>query len=304
MILPNCPKCDLSQTNTLKCPKIRRAGVYYRSSDSKSVARFQCRVCGKYFSDSTFDPYYRKRERRKSEQVAPLLVSGVSQRRIAELLKIDRKTVARMLQLEAKEAEKRLFADLGDQKPIQVIEFDDLETFEHTKCKPLSVTIAVAETSRLILGFEISPMPARGHLAEISRKKYGYRKDERRIGRENLLKGLTLFAAEGVSFKTDQHPHYSASIQKIFPGALQKTFKGRKAKQVGQGELKEGQFDPLFSINHTLGQFRDNVKRLVRKTWCTTKRPDCLRAHMLLYAAYHNAKILKRMELAAAKGAS
>jgi transposase-like protein len=297
MIPPSCPKCDLSQTNSEKCPKIRRAGVYYRSSDSKNVGRFQCELCRKYFSESTFEAFYRKRERRKSIQVRPLLVSGVSQRRIAEVLKIDRKTVARLLLIESKEAEKRLLAGLSDRKEANLVEFDDLETFEHTKCKPLSVTIAVEEGSRLILGLEVSKIPARGRLANFARRKYGYRKDERTIGRENLLMGLKLFTNSCAVFKTDQHPHYPASIKNIYPKSTHKTFKSRRAKEFGQGELKEGRFDPLFSINHTLGQFRDNVKRLTRKTWCTTKRPECLRAHLILYAEYHNAKILKKLQL-------
>ena len=293
MIPPSCPICDLSQTNSSKCPKIRRAGVYYRSSDSKTVKRFQCGICGKYYSESTGDPYFRKTERRKSAQVRPLLVSGVSQRRIAELLKIDRKTVARLLVIESGAAERKMIADLGDRNPAITVEFDDLETFEHTKCKPLSVTIAVDSATRLILGFEVSKMMARGRLAQIAISKYGFRKDERRIGRENLLKAIKSFTVRDVLFKTDQHPHYPMSIRSVFPEASRKTYKGRKSREIGQGELKEGRFDPLFAINHTLGQFRDNVKRLARKTWCTTKRADRLHAHLTLYAEYHNTKILK-----------
>ncbi len=61
---------------------------------------------------------------------------------------------------------------------VTSLEFDDLETFEHTKCKPLSATIAVESKTRRILGFRVARMPAKGLLAAISRKKYGYRKDD------------------------------------------------------------------------------------------------------------------------------
>jgi hypothetical protein len=57
---------------------------------------------------------------------------------------------------------------------------------------------------------------------------------------------------------------------------------------VGQGELKRGGFDPLFSLNHTAAMFRDRLKRLSRRTWCTTKRPDRLQLLLDLYAWYHN----------------
>lgn len=45
-----------------------------------------------------------------------------------------------------------------------------METFEHTKMKPLSITIAVIKQRRLVLGAEVSSMPAKGLLARKSRK--------------------------------------------------------------------------------------------------------------------------------------
>ncbi|HEY8279241.1 MAG TPA: transposase, partial [Bdellovibrionota bacterium] len=73
-----------------------------------------------------------------------------------------------------------------------------------------------------------------------------------------------------------------------FPKALHKTYEGKRGAQGGQGELKKVKFDPLFSLNHTCAMFRANVNRLFRKTWCTTKRIDRLRAHLMIYAHYHN----------------
>ncbi|MGZ3656152.1 MAG: hypothetical protein ACXWR1_04035, partial [Bdellovibrionota bacterium] len=57
------------------------------------------------------------------------------------------------------------------------------------------------------------------------------------------------------------------------------------------GELKEGRYDPLFSINHTCAMFRANVNRLIRKTWCTTKSQERLRSHLILYANAHNNRL-------------
>ena len=301
---PSCPKCI---ADSKICPKIRRCGSYYRTSDSKSVPRFQCQVCGKHFSRSTSDPYYRKRERRKSRKVKDLLDSLVSLRRAAKKLKINRKTVARMLVIEGALSKAEIEARNLERGPISVIEFDDLETFEHSKCKPLSITLAVESKSRIILGFTVSRMPARGPLAHFAREKYGITRDERRQGREELLHHLKLFAAEDALFKSDENPHYPASLKKIFPHALHKTYKGKRGAITGQGELKKVLFDPLFSLNHTCAMFRANVNRLIRKTWCTTKRIDRLVAHLYIYANYHNREITRAEDdalLSAAKGAS
>ncbi len=61
---------------------------------------------------------------------------------------------------------------------VSDIQFDELQTIEHTKYKPLSVVMAVCKESRQIVGFQVSKMPATGHLAKLSRKKYGSRPDE------------------------------------------------------------------------------------------------------------------------------
>jgi len=71
-----------------------------------------------------------------------------------------------------------------------MIEFDDLETFEHTKCKPISVALAVEYKTRRVLAFEVARMPAKGLLAAISRKKYGFRIDDRPSAYEALFKAL------------------------------------------------------------------------------------------------------------------
>ena len=60
---------------------------------------------------------------------------------------------------------------------------------------------------------------------------------------------------------------------------------------MGQGELKKLKYDPIFSLNHTCAMIRDNIKRLSRKTWCTTKRMPQLQINLELYALEHNRRL-------------
>jgi len=176
--------------------------------------------------------------------------------------------------------------------PATRIQFDDQETFEHTKCKPLSITLAVEYKTRRILGFEVSKMAANGHLAEISRKKYGKRPDERRAGRKKLFAKLKPLVEPTVLIESDQNPHYPEVVRAHFPNAVHKTHKGQRGSTTGQGELKKIRFDPLFSLNHTCAMTRANINRLFRKTWCTTKKPDRLFAHLCIYADFHNSTLI------------
>ena len=135
-------------------------------------------------------------------------------------------------------------------------------------------------------------MPAKGLLAKRSIKKYGKRTDGRKMARNDLLKNLEKNISPTATFETDEHPHYGQSIKKFFPQAQHIQHKGRRGCVVGQGELKAGGFDPLFSLNHTCAMLRYQISRLVRKTWVTTKKPENLQKHINIYINYHNKKLI------------
>jgi hypothetical protein len=173
------------------------------------------------------------------------------------------------------------------------LQFDEMETFEHTKCKPLSIPLVVCAKSRRILGFSVASMPAKGPLARTARKKYGPRADHRRREAQLLLARVRPVTFPEVTFTTDENPHYPRWLKSQFPQARHKTTPGRRGAIVGQGELKKVGFDPLFALNHTAAMFRANVNRLFRRTWCTTKRADRLLAHLYLYAHFHNTQLIQ-----------
>ena len=285
MNTPACPNCDLA---VYPLAKMRRHGFYFRTSDEAFVQRFRCTECKKTQSFATFDYRVRQKKRFKNSRIVELLCSGVSQRRAARLEKINRKTVARILSLESLRAECSLRTENLAGDKATVVQFDDMETFEHSKCKPLSISLAVEEKTRRILGVELALMPSRGPLAATSRKRYGFRPDERRIARTKLLLRSKGFLSAELILKSDQNPHYPSIVKKCLPNARHVTYKGKRGAIGGQGELKKVRFDPLFSLNHTCAMFRANVNRLFRKTWCTTKRASCLYEHLVLYAEYHN----------------
>ena len=277
----NCPHCPaVPRIGT----KYVRWGFFYRTSDSRFVQRFRCLGCRKTCSRATFHRWFRQKTRRKNLELKRHLSSGGSLRRAARTIHLNRKTVARKLEVLGFEAEAELRLANFAQAKSRVIEFDDLETFEHTKCKPISVTLAVESRTRRILGLEVSSMPAKGLLVGKA-KKYGPRVDARAKGRELLFKSIQNFVHEEAVIKSDQNPHYPADVIRFFPKAEHRRYAGRRGSLGGQGELKKGGFDPLFSLNHTCAMLRANVNRLFRKTWCTTKRADRLRAHLFLYAS-------------------
>jgi hypothetical protein len=164
---------------------------------------------------------------------------------------------------------------------------------EHTKCKPLSVSLAVEKKTRRILGFEVSIIPAAGHLAEISRKKYGRRPNMRPRGLQKLFEKIKRSVREDASFSSDEDPLYLPLVKRNFPKAIHHRYKGGRGCITGQGELKRQRIDPLFSLNHTCAMLRANINRLFRRTWCTTKKKSRLEQHLAIYMDFHNSILLK-----------
>lgn len=289
-----CPRCRKTKSRSGIRKAFVKTGTYRRRSDKKWVQRFRCRACRKNFSSATADPCYRQAKRQFNQRIFENLSSGVSQRRCAYLLRLNRKTI------------KRKFIFLGIQSLLQlrkfnkafskasIVEFDDLETFEHSKCKPLSVTLAVEYKSRRILGFSVSSMPAKGLLAKRARKKYGFRPDDRSRGRKLLMASLKGLVREDAILKSDQNPHYPQDVAQFFPQAQHVSYLGKRGAVTGQGELKKTAFDPLFSLNHTCAKLRADINRLIRKTWCTTKKAERLRFHLAMYSLYHNRSLYAR----------
>ena len=282
-MIPGCPNVEC-----LKDKSCIKHGHEFRKSDSKPVQRYLCKSCQRTYSSATFSLNYRQKKRRLNAPIYQKFNSGASQRRIAKILKINLKTVARKLEFlaslckaENEEYIKRLH--------ITEIQFDEMETFEQTKLKPLSIPLVVEKHTRKILGFRVCEMPAKGLIAERSRRKYGKRRDDRTQAIRDMFESLSL--TNVAIIESDQNPRYKPIVSGLYPKALYKQYLGRLGCVTGQGELKEGGRDPLFSLNHTCAMIRDSIKRLARRTWCTTKKSEKLAMHLEIYTHYHNFKL-------------
>ena len=292
MQTPPCPHCRLPVLLSDQRIHTVRFGFFRRASDKSKQQRYRCKTCGRTFSDASFSVAFGQKKRHFNGPLMQFFVSACSQRRLAINFRLNRKTVTRKFLFLGTHASEYLKRDLLDHPKAREVEFDDLETFEHSKMKPLSVLAVVESGSRRILGFNVAQMPAKGRLAEKSRAKYGIRRDERGRARDLLFKELKDFIEPTALLKSDQNPHYGPSVKKHFPNATHQAFKGRRGCVVGQSELKAGGFDPLFTLNHTYAMFRANINRLARRTWNTTKKKERLALHIALYSLFHNWKLI------------
>ena len=163
--------CPNTQCHSLQ---FRKYGTYYRPSDGKLVKRWRCNRCKLHFSSATFQKPYRQHKRRANPKVFQLLCSGVSLRRIALLLNLNRTTVARKLAFLARVSKERQHRFQRTLPKVRQVQFDDLITLEHTKCKPLAISLAVEAPYPKDSGVRSLPHPGLRPLGgNLSRRKYG-----------------------------------------------------------------------------------------------------------------------------------
>ncbi len=280
----NCPRQP-------SCGKtfVIKAGRFYRHSESRWIQRFKCTQCGGNFSAATGTLEFKQHKRRVNLPLMRLLTSGVSLRRSAFFLNIDRRTVDRKLVYLAKKArEKNQEFLLSMKNQVSSLEFDDLITSEHTKMKPLTVSIAVDAKRRFILSAKVGRIPAFGLLAERSRAKYGRRVNDHKKTLQAMFEEMSATIAPCALIQSDEHKRYPEFVKKYLPGREYIQHPGGRGAIVGQGELKRKKYDPIFILNHSCAMLRAGINRLIRKTWCTTKNPDRLQMHLDIFIDFYN----------------
>ena len=276
-----CPQCKNNEN-------IIKRGFYRRPSDQKKVQRYQCKSCKISFSEQTFAIDYRQQKRWFNQSCFLTLCSGVSQRRAAFIFQVVPRTIARRVKKFGDICEKNLINYREKRAKVNEVEFDELETFIHTKLKPVTIPIAVEKKTRKVLALSIGNIGAKGHLKQISIQKYGRRPSERISALKTMAKDLQSCTASNVRLGSDKCPLYPKLVREFFSEATHYTCKGSRGAIVGLGELKKTVFDPIFTLNHTYAMFRDNLKTLSRRTWATAKRKDRLLLLLNIYAWFHN----------------
>ena len=283
-----CPE-DSCQNQTFY-----KDGHYFRKSDSKYIQRYRCKLCGRRTSSARTSPCFGQNKRTVNHLIEALFCSKVSNRRIAKILNIDKKTVHRkliFLGLRARIFNQKFLKNYYQDR-AQSIQIDDLITKEKTKLKPLSISGAVDPQTRYILSLKVSQIPAFGHLAHLSRQKYGKRRSHHKIALEKMFEDIYQLVHQEAKILSDEHKYYPEFVKRFFPKAEHLQFKSIKSSVAGQGELKKSRRDPLFAINHSFAMLRDNINRLVRRSWCVTQSQEMLQLHLDIYIKFHNSKLV------------
>jgi len=114
-------------------PKYSRPhGVYKRSSDGQTIQRYYCRVCKSTYSAATLSPLKWQKKRQINHPLMELLSSNVTLCAADRILRVNPKTVAKKLLFLGTICEKRNQKNAMNYCSVDHIQFDELQTIEHT----------------------------------------------------------------------------------------------------------------------------------------------------------------------------
>ena len=265
--------------------RFHKKGEFWRKCDNRLVQRFRCLRCRGTFSIQTFRVDYGLHKPLCTLDILRGFVAKTTQRHMARTFGVDRKTIARRLELLGRHCEDfhrlrlellpRGFADAG-------FAFDELETFEQNRIhQPVTVPLLVHDRSYFVVDFEVGRLPSRnkkkarasGRADRPSESKQACQAVFRRFAK-------ALRANDTVSLSTDKKPGYLRWIWQACPriGSHGQTSSRRRR------DLS----NPLASVNLTFAMLRDGLSRLVRRNWAYSKKRQKLRRHLWIWAAWRN----------------
>jgi transposase-like protein len=278
----HCPKLACRE----KRARIKAHGFFITRWNAQPVRRYRCLDCRVTFSTHTFKSTYRQKRPDLNATIYKWYVSGATQRRMAQVMNISRTTVVRKFLFLAREAKIKQAESLKHFQG-EAFQFDEMESFEHTRLKPLSIAIAVDAKTRKLLATTVAPFPCKGPRAAFARQKYGFRPDLRRDARKTLMDMLTPLSP--LSITTDFHPAYPKLLQTVLPNTIHRQTKRVKQNRNYFHKNRRRNFaDQLFALNFVCAKIRHDLSRMARRVWVTTKKPERLQAHLELFLAYHN----------------
>lgn len=226
-------------------------------------------------------------------------------RRMTLLLGCGKATVQRKISYLAGEAKKQhqaFLEQLAREGGTSFVMFDELETFIHARHKQVSVPVAIRVKTGQVLAFGVARMPSSMKLggAGIGPLPPGgsnWVVNDRPKVVPAVFAQLTSVLKPKATLATDGESSYGKWIAKTLPGINHTVYHSPKETNLGRarkratGEPREN--DPLFAINVLFAKARNDLARLERKTWTTTKSRKALESHLWIWVAWTNGYQLK-----------
>jgi hypothetical protein len=321
-IFSKCPNPDCSNHKGAKTPRwYWRRGTFITIYNNQPVPRYQCKICKRSFSSHTFRDTYQQKKPFLNAVIAGMLTESSTVRGTARALKTTPTTVLAKLEFLGKKA-KQICQEKWKEESCKTsyVQFDELETSQRSQCLPLTIAFAVRPKDGSIITAHVGTVTCRNNLADVSRKRFGERNNQREKVVRAMLKDIKKVVRTESNFTiaSDRYLEYKKWVDEELPFATYDPHSGSDLKhrekamaQVDENALledyskqpqpekywikaqKNGKrvvkaFDPLFHINQKCAVLRSRMSRLRRRFWGFTQEIKYLEHHLWLFIAVNN----------------
>ena len=260
-----CPHCQSQNKKKFGTMKTKRG----------KTARYKCKDCSKTFTKRTGTINYRKRKQHLRDDITKKYCERMSLRGIARISNASYPTVVKYFRENAQLAKQANKKRLAKKEIVtSYVQFDQLETYEHTKKKPVGIQISIRHKTGEIISAKAGYIPIRA-----------------------------LSISRAYSEAWNEKARYSTHIIKMLNETREALNRNSATVTCDQDRgqvntLKELYKDPFITlapssqenkkIDRVFRRMRQDISRLGRKTLSTTKKIKQLQNHLDLYIQYNN----------------
>ena len=272
---PTCPHCSSIKTSC--------SGKYKRKRSRQLIQRYKCSNCKHTFSDQTLSKTYKQKRPDLNKNILEMVSGGVGVRKTAMLLRTTKNTVQKRIKFLAEVCDafnKKHMSEWDIKPPFQ---FDEMETFEHSRHANLGVPVLVEKKSHFIVGAIGQYATSKSHYPDLqSKHNVAHSKEisgKDRITKE-LIKLCRVMKPQGrIIIDTDGHRSYPAYMKEAFKNDFV-----HNVYVAGDDRNKT----ELFPVNNICGCLRDDEAMLRRRTWHVCKDKNMLTARLKIYTFFSN----------------
>lgn len=276
----------LSPIKTLFVKKGKGKGL-----GGKDYQRYQCKLCKATFSTRSLNWMGDFRKPELVKQVFTLYTSGCSIRRMAIDLKTTKATIANIIKTLAdkcndyhKEYVANGFID------TDLVFFDEMESFEHSKALPVSIGLAVDIRSKKIIDARVAEIKCKGRLKVNINKiigmlptHYATRQNHSPQMRFEVMRQVRKCLRDGGTIITDDKRAYITLVKGVFLNkVLHIHIASRTSLKLHPNPQALGRF------NSVCANIRAYMSRMGRRTLITSKKKEMLQAHLWMFIARYN----------------
>jgi len=262
------------------------------------VPRFQCRLCGKGFSQRTFDIDYWVHRPVDYRLVQNLLVGGSGLRQACRTMGVSTRLLANRHFRLARQSLALHSQCLDGFRLQEALVFDGFESFTFSQYYPSNLNLLVTSDSQFVLGLNATILRRKGKMTEDQKKRRTSLETKWRASpsaitnssKELLTYGCHLSFGAGtvpIVIRTDEKKEYARALRHnpfygpwIEEGLLVHSTISSKASRT--------RHNPLFPVNYLDRQLRKDLAEHVRETVRFARRIEHSLERAMIHLAHHN----------------